>query len=309
MPTTITLPFNSNQNPFTTGLQVGDTLYYIDNANLSTSGTGGFASSNNLDNVIEIGVVTGFVEPVTSTATPAAASFSIVFSSESFSSDFAFEIIGNQNITYSNSSSYPTADTFAARFYYNNSEYTHLQTVSAGVIVPLGGNNFALNPPLTTAIGASSTAAGRASNFKAAIDQAMSESMTTSLSTTTVANDTLTITCNTAGASSNFSTIIDFGNSSGSGLSSITSSPTFVLDNSFTGGQDGATTTTNWEIQVEATSNINLPQTGDFIFYSKNNCIASSSLTGYFAEAKFVNTSTDYAEMFSAGVRAVESSK
>ena len=51
------------------------------------------------------------------------------------------------------------------------------------------------------------------------------------------------------------------------------------------------------------------PQQGDFIMFGKNNVVNSSSLVGYYAEAKFVNTSREKAELFSVGSEISESSR
>ena len=47
----------------------------------------------------------------------------------------------------------------------------------------------------------------------------------------------------------------------------------------------------------------------DFIMFSKNNKANLSDLTGYFAEAKFTNNSTEKIELFSIGSEIKESSK
>jgi len=46
-----------------------------------------------------------------------------------------------------------------------------------------------------------------------------------------------------------------------------------------------------------------------FIMFSKNNKANLSDLTGYFAEAKFTNNSTEKAELFAVSSEIVESSK
>ncbi len=65
----------------------------------------------------------------------------------------------------------------------------------------------------------------------------------------------------------------------------------------------------SYTVEVDCSNSITLPTSGDYIFYAKNNAVSKSSLIGYYAETKFVNNSTDYAEMFRTGLRAVESSK
>jgi hypothetical protein len=51
------------------------------------------------------------------------------------------------------------------------------------------------------------------------------------------------------------------------------------------------------------------PTATDFIFYVQNPIGVVSSLKGYYAEAQFVNESTEYAELFSVGTEIFESSK
>jgi hypothetical protein len=65
----------------------------------------------------------------------------------------------------------------------------------------------------------------------------------------------------------------------------------------------------SYTVEVDCSNSITLPLDNDYVFYSKNNAVSKSSLIGYYAETKFVNNSTDYAEMFRTGLRAVESSK
>ena len=47
----------------------------------------------------------------------------------------------------------------------------------------------------------------------------------------------------------------------------------------------------------------------DFVMFSKNNKANLSDLTGYFAETKFTNNSTEKIELFSIGSEIKESSK
>lgn len=51
------------------------------------------------------------------------------------------------------------------------------------------------------------------------------------------------------------------------------------------------------------------PTSLNFIFFTKNNVVNASSLVGYYGSAKFKNSSTDKAEMFSASAVTSESSK
>lgn len=62
-------------------------------------------------------------------------------------------------------------------------------------------------------------------------------------------------------------------------------------------------------ITIDHSSVVPVPSVGDFIFFSKNNSVNLSSITGYFAEAKFVNNSTEQAELFSVNVGVKQSSK
>ena len=48
---------------------------------------------------------------------------------------------------------------------------------------------------------------------------------------------------------------------------------------------------------------------GSYILFAKNKMINTSSLVGYFAEAKFVNNSNKKIELFSVSSEVVESSK
>jgi len=70
------------------------------------------------------------------------------------------------------------------------------------------------------------------------------------------------------------------------------------------GGTTGAYT-----ITVTNSLAINLPTTNDYIFFSKNNSVELSSIRGYFASLKFINDSTDYAELFQVAVGLTQSSK
>ena len=64
-----------------------------------------------------------------------------------------------------------------------------------------------------------------------------------------------------------------------------------------------------YNIEVTVTTAIALPTTNDYIFFSKDNSVNLSSLKGYFAEIKFVNDSTERAELFSITMNVEESSK
>ena len=51
------------------------------------------------------------------------------------------------------------------------------------------------------------------------------------------------------------------------------------------------------------------PALGDYIMFTKNKEVNSSSLKGYFAKVKFVNYSTDKVELFAVNSEISESSK
>lgn len=70
---------------------------------------------------------------------------------------------------------------------------------------------------------------------------------------------------------------------------------------------DGITFSITIDIVNESTFN-NIPTT-NFIFFSKNNLVETSSLTGYYAETTFVNNSIDKAELYAASCEVEESSK
>jgi hypothetical protein len=100
--------------------------------------------------------------------------------------------------------------------------------------------------------------------------------------------------------------------------SSTTSSAGFNTSNSFTkiglvkgisnatALDDGTETTT---LTCEIDDSTPVPTTSNFIFFSKDNKVNLTSLLGYFASTKFVNTSTAKAELFSVGCEIAESSK
>ena len=69
---------------------------------------------------------------------------------------------------------------------------------------------------------------------------------------------------------------------------------TFVVDN----------TSTN-----SISPDVSPPTQAHFIMFGKNKVVNSSGLLGYYAEVKFVNNSTEYAELFSVGSEISQSSK
>lgn len=60
---------------------------------------------------------------------------------------------------------------------------------------------------------------------------------------------------------------------------------------------------------ITITNNLVSPPNGVFILFSKDNKANMSSILGYYAEVKLVNSSTDEAELFSIGAEMFESSK
>ncbi len=70
--------------------------------------------------------------------------------------------------------------------------------------------------------------------------------------------------------------------------------------------ENGTLTTT---ITFNGEDNVVTPNADDFVFFSKDNRVNSSSLLGYYAEIKFTNNSTGKAEMYAAACEISESSK
>jgi len=62
-------------------------------------------------------------------------------------------------------------------------------------------------------------------------------------------------------------------------------------------------------IAVSNTNPITPPTANDYIFFSKNNLNNQGSVLGYYADLKFTNDSTEFAEIFQITVGAEESSK
>jgi len=52
-----------------------------------------------------------------------------------------------------------------------------------------------------------------------------------------------------------------------------------------------------------------IPQSGEFMMFSKNKQVNTSGISGYYAEVEFKNDSTTKAELFSVGSQASLSSK
>jgi len=97
---------------------------------------------------------------------------------------------------------------------------------------------------------------------------------------------------------------VDTSNIATTGGFSTTSSLNDVIEIGVVSGFSGT-----YNIEVTVTNVITLPTTNDYIFFSKDNSVNLASLKGYFAEIKFVNDSTERAELFSIAMNVEESSK
>ena len=62
-------------------------------------------------------------------------------------------------------------------------------------------------------------------------------------------------------------------------------------------------------ITIQVTSSLPAPTSSDFIMFSKDKTVNTSSLIGYYAKVNFVNNSTEKVELFSVGSEIFESSK
>ena len=87
------------------------------------------------------------------------------------------------------------------------------------------------------------------------------------------------------------------------------------LDNNAFDQWDGILTSTNgtayqYRLSVDVgTGAITPPTTSDYFFFSKDNGVNLTSITGYYAETEFKNNSTKKAELFATACDVVESSK
>jgi len=97
---------------------------------------------------------------------------------------------------------------------------------------------------------------------------------------------------------------VDTSNIATTGGFSTTSSLNNIIEIGVVSGFSGT-----YNIEVTVTNAITLPTTNDYIFFSKDNSVNLASLKGYFAEIKFVNDSTERAELFSIAMNVEESSK
>ena len=59
----------------------------------------------------------------------------------------------------------------------------------------------------------------------------------------------------------------------------------------------------------DTTYNFAMPTQNDYVFFTKNNEHNMSAVLGYYAQVKFVNDSTEEAELYSIGMEVAESSK
>ncbi len=64
-----------------------------------------------------------------------------------------------------------------------------------------------------------------------------------------------------------------------------------------------------YNIEVTVTNVIALPASGSYIFFTKDNAVNLGAVKGYYAEVKFVNNSTERAELFNVSIGADLSSK
>tara|TARA_R100001463_G_scaffold135194_2_gene198221 strand:+ start:8746 stop:9177 length:432 start_codon:yes stop_codon:yes gene_type:complete len=78
-----------------------------------------------------------------------------------------------------------------------------------------------------------------------------------------------------------------------------------VIDHT-TSLEDGTLTTS---ITVNIGASVTEPTTSDFVFFRKSPRVNLSSILGYYGSAKFINTSTSEAELFSVSCEISESSK
>ena len=97
---------------------------------------------------------------------------------------------------------------------------------------------------------------------------------------------------------------VDTSNIATTGGFSTTSSLNNIIEIGVVSGFSGT-----YNIEGTVTNAITLPTTNDYIFFSKDNSVNLASLKGYFAEIKFVNDSTERAELFSIAMNVEESSK
>ena len=99
----------------------------------------------------------------------------------------------------------------------------------------------------------------------------------------------------TQGAFTSHTNLIAFGVVSDIDREAIPKTVNFVVDTS--------------DLNNDGIPDITPPSQGDYIMFGKNHTANSSSLIGYYAEAKFVNNSDGKAELFSIGSEISESSK
>ena len=83
---------------------------------------------------------------------------------------------------------------------------------------------------------------------------------------------------------------------------------TVVLSDTVQLGEIVAVTTTSITVEYDDAI-VNAPPTGAFISFVKDKKVNTSSLLGYYADAKFVNDSKEKVELFSVGSEIAESSK
>ena len=94
------------------------------------------------------------------------------------------------------------------------------------------------------------------------------------------------------------------------GFSTVTTNPSSIgaiktIDHT-TSLSDGTLTTT---ITLDFGDSGTPPTVSSYLLFKKNNTVNTTSLLGYYGSAKFINNSTDRAELFSAACEINESSK
>tara|TARA_R110000744_G_scaffold194588_1_gene313478 strand:- start:595 stop:948 length:354 start_codon:yes stop_codon:yes gene_type:complete len=63
------------------------------------------------------------------------------------------------------------------------------------------------------------------------------------------------------------------------------------------------------QVQVLTPQNVDIPELGSYVFFSKDSRINTNSIKGYYAAVEFKNNSTEAAELFSFGIGTDISSK
>ena len=69
------------------------------------------------------------------------------------------------------------------------------------------------------------------------------------------------------------------------------------------------TALTEFTLTCNIPDNVDRPNNGDFIMFSKDNSVNASTLLGYFGEVELCNNSTEHAEVYHISSEVFESSK